>query len=452
MKSAAKFKMWYALVVVATLLNLTTPVNAFFRHLCHGQVGMSFAPTIDQLMTSNCTSCSIIQDKSAYWSPQMYFQHSNGTFELVPTSGGLTVYYFTERPDVGDQIHPFPQNFRMMTGNTFKRTNIGPIPDPDMSVWGPSDETQASLMEKSIGFNCLNYSPGSQPEGSLEHHHLRSKTFLDAQCLDGVRAEIQFPSCWNGKDLDSPDHMAHIQYPSRLREGPCPANFSTRLPTLFFETIYQTDLFSGISGQFVFSNGDPTGYGYHADFIAGWEDGVLQAVINNDACTGLDVSGNQWDCPVFNLKNVDDPETLSCRMQTPDAIKNEAINFVQELPGNNPIQGGPQSATEPRVGTVTAPSPSEAASLSGTAEYPASTDTVITRAGGALSSGYSPTLTAPPSASTNIVTRTSVSTLGGTIYRWVVIEEIVTVTVTVNGASPTEQEKRHAHGHYHHRQ
>jgi Domain of unknown function (DUF1996) len=50
-----------------------------------------FDVEINQLMASNCTSCSVRQDKSAYWSPQMYFRHDNGTFEIVPTQGGLTV-------------------------------------------------------------------------------------------------------------------------------------------------------------------------------------------------------------------------------------------------------------------------------------------------------------------------------------------------------------------------
>ena len=171
----------------------------------------------------------------------------------------------------------------MVTGSNSKRTNIGPIPDPGMSTWGPKDITQEALMEKSIGFNCLNYGAAAEP--SLQYHYLRDKTYLDNYCTEGIRAEIQFPSCWNGKDLDSANHTSHVAYPSQLRNGPCPPGFDIRLPTLFYETIYQTNAFKGIAGGFVFSNGDPTGYGYHADFICGWEDGVLQAVIDNDKCT-----------------------------------------------------------------------------------------------------------------------------------------------------------------------
>jgi hypothetical protein len=47
--------------------------------------------TYEELLASNCTSCAVAQDKSAYWTPYMYFQHANGTFELVPKAGGMLV-------------------------------------------------------------------------------------------------------------------------------------------------------------------------------------------------------------------------------------------------------------------------------------------------------------------------------------------------------------------------
>jgi hypothetical protein len=52
--------------------------------------------TYDSLQTSNCSSCEIKADKSAYWTPQLYYAHSNGSFESVPNYG-MTVYYVGER-------------------------------------------------------------------------------------------------------------------------------------------------------------------------------------------------------------------------------------------------------------------------------------------------------------------------------------------------------------------
>ena len=71
--------------------------------------------------------------------------------------------------------------------------------------------------------------------------------------------ELMFPSCWNGKDLDSPDHKSHMAYPNLVMSGDCPSGFETRTPSLFYETIWNTYAYNGVEGEFVLSNGDPTG-------------------------------------------------------------------------------------------------------------------------------------------------------------------------------------------------
>jgi hypothetical protein len=62
--------------------------------------------TYDSLQTSNCSSCEIQADKSAYWTPQLYYAHSNGTFEEVPNYG-MTVYYVGEQEGIrcGDRAY-----------------------------------------------------------------------------------------------------------------------------------------------------------------------------------------------------------------------------------------------------------------------------------------------------------------------------------------------------------
>ena len=337
----------------------------------------------------------------------------------------------------------------MITGNNFKRANIGPIPDRDMSTWGPEDQTQDALMEKALGFNCLNYNPGVTPEGSTEYHYLRNKTFLDAHCTDGVRAEILFPSCWNGRDLDSPDHKSHVAYASRLRNGPCPDGFGTRIPTLFLETIYRTQDFKDSNGQFVFANGDPTGYGYHADFIGAWEDGVLQSVLENPSCTGPASSGNQWDCPVFDLKEVDDPETINCEMQNPNAILHESINFVEKLPGDVPVQAGPGSASMPPKAAPSNPPAAPSSAVPGSPTSTAVANANTTAA--AAPPSVTPVPTSPPASIKDIITKTSVTVIDGTVYHWLILEEVVTTTVMVDTPGATGHAKRHVHGHHHNR-
>ena len=132
-------------------------------------------------------------------------------------------------------------------------------PDPPKSEWSGIQVTQEALAQKALGFNCLHY--GRLPnEDALTRHYLPKKSELDAMdCTDGIRIELMFPSCWNGKDLDTSDHKSHVAYPSLVNGGDCPKGFETKMVRLFYETIWRVQDYKGRAGEFVLSNGDPTG-------------------------------------------------------------------------------------------------------------------------------------------------------------------------------------------------
>jgi hypothetical protein len=181
------------------------------------------------------------------------FLYSNDTVVSVPQIGGMLAYYFL----FGERIIAFPEGFRMVAGQSTRREFTLPVPDPPRSLWGPSDRTQEALTQKAVGFNCLNYN--KTPEGALERHFLPEKPFLDAQCTDGLRLELMFPSCWDGINLDSIDHRSHVVYPDLLMEGNCPDGFEVAIPALYYETIWDTSAHKLSEGRFVLSNGDYTG-------------------------------------------------------------------------------------------------------------------------------------------------------------------------------------------------
>jgi hypothetical protein len=162
-------------------------------------------------------------------------------------------YYFLN----GNNIQAFPPGFQMIAGDSRERNFTWPVPDPPKSDWSGDQIGQKALSQKALGFNCLDYSIA--PEPSLFRHFLPDKSYLDAHCKDGVRLELMFPSCWNGKDVGSSSHTSHVAYPSLVMTGDCPEGFNTRLPGLFYETIFDTYAFKDKAGSFVISNGDPTG-------------------------------------------------------------------------------------------------------------------------------------------------------------------------------------------------
>lgn len=51
--------------------------------------GFSETAQYTDVINGNCTSCAVTQDKSAYWHPALYFRHDNGSYELVPQTGGM---------------------------------------------------------------------------------------------------------------------------------------------------------------------------------------------------------------------------------------------------------------------------------------------------------------------------------------------------------------------------
>ena len=181
-------------------------------------------------------------------------------------------YFLNSPPGQAGNITSFPNGFRMIAGDSLRRNySIGgldfKLPDPEKSLWALLGQTsQVDLTQRAIGFNCLNYDKA--PEGSLYRHYLPGKDYLDQFCSNGVRIELMFPSCWNGKDLDSANHRDHVAYPDLVMEGNCPPDFPIRLPGLFYETIWETDVFRQVPGEFVLSNGDTNGKNYCHHYLA----------------------------------------------------------------------------------------------------------------------------------------------------------------------------------------
>ncbi|KAI7553806.1 WSC-domain-containing protein [Hortaea werneckii] len=351
-----------ALALTSTLL---APTEAFWRMPCPGRLlleridpivdpgevsghvhtvsggsGFGFNTSFEQQRASACSSCPIKQDMSAYWTPKLYWMSEDGTqFEDVPqagesegVTGGMTVYYEQRGPDPSN-LTAFPEGFRMIAGDPFQRNDTGLEAAPG----------------KAVSYVCLDYTGASHPEtGNMPGYN----------CPDGLRAQVFFPSCWNGVDLDSEDHSSHMAYPiGDYDNGKCPDSHPVQLISIFYEVIYQTNLFADrwwSDGQqpFVFAQGDRTGYGFHGDFINGWEIDVLQKAV--DECTND--SGRLEDCPVFGELFTDE-ECQACRL--PTSVDEKITGNLTSLPGCNPPTDGPEYATPQSCNTPAISSPTQ---------------------------------------------------------------------------------------------
>nr|OQO29178.1 hypothetical protein B0A51_09380 [Rachicladosporium sp. CCFEE 5018] len=301
-------------------------------HTISGGNGFGFAMDFNQARASTCSSCPIQADLSNYWTPKLYCHAQNGSFIDVPQAGeyngrtgGMTVYYQQRYRSDNKSLEAFPAGFRMLAGDPFQRNYTGLQAAPGNAV----------------SFVCLDYKNGSPQVNAIPNKN----------CPDGLRAQIYFPSCWNG-ELDSSDHRSHVAYPigsNTYDNGDCPATHPRRLVSIFYEVIYSIDSFKddwyGSDHPFVFAQGDRTGYGFHGDFVNGWDVPTLQKAV--DTCTND--SGNIEDCHVFDNKLFTSDDQQSCRI--PPSVNAAGTSSVEQttgvleaLPGCNTVTSGPERA------------------------------------------------------------------------------------------------------------
>lgn len=109
---------------------------------------------------------------------------------------------------------------------------------------------------------------------------------------DRVRFDVFFPSCWNGVDLDSPDHKSHMAYPTRVNgQMRCPASHPVAVPRVSYHYAFpvRPDNVDPVSrssrgwrlasDMYVVNTDRPGGYSLHGDWINGWHPEAMQALL-----------------------------------------------------------------------------------------------------------------------------------------------------------------------------
>ncbi|KAF8684542.1 hypothetical protein RHS04_01261 [Rhizoctonia solani] len=273
------------------------------------------------------------RDLSNYWFPKLYFRDPKTKLFEPVGNGGLLVYYLNRGDaDVfygGPGLKAFPEGFKMISGNPRSRSK----------KFATETGSQEELRERATKWACLRYSaglPGYEGYG-----------FPTTDCEAGFQARLHMPSCWDGKNVDSADHMSHTAYLDRLDNGKCPSTHPVPLIHLFYEVTWDIHAFASRwtaadGWPFVWATGDPTGYSWHGDFQNGWETSVLQKAI--DTCNNPNddtINGIIEACKAFKFQ--DDVVGKACKA-APELT--EAVDGkLAKLPGCNPIQAGPGDAT-----------------------------------------------------------------------------------------------------------
>lgn len=296
-------------------------------HSFDGGNGLGASTTYQNTQDSKCSTARVKTDKSLYWRPTLFYSNGTGYYR-VPEKASKIYYKFGDG-DNWANVTGFPEDFNMMAGQPTKRADGD---NPAGVRWG-----------------C------HQPDGRDDKIFSNGFPKGFQSCQYGFASEVTFPSCWNGEKTDPKNPHAHLAYPSGyggIGIENCPTTHrAARFPTIFIEFWYDIAQFDGQysadSVPWVLSNGDPTGFGFHADFLNGWEKGVLEkATAQTGGCNCGCGCGQTEMEQCFGAENVnknEDTEFQQCSVMGANSA--EAAPVLDTLPGCNPIQSGPADAT-----------------------------------------------------------------------------------------------------------
>lgn len=284
--------------------------------------------TIDPPTTSRCTSCRMVENFSNYWTASIYFRSpENGTFRrvpqmtngqlngtLMPQEGGITVYYMRPFSGKNKKVTVMKPGFRMLAG------------DPSLTS-KPSGSLK--VCHRCLGARDRTSGGAGAPCSSGD-----TSEFPNKPCPGGIRVTIIFPSCWDGKNLDSPDHKSHVTYQagSALAGDSCPASHPVRIPQVMYEIMHDTSQFAnpahftGGKQPLVYSFGDTKGHGNHGDYLFGWIPEALQRAMD-----GLGTTCFSESCPPLKLQAPAAAIGCTNKQQFSEEIKPEV--WLNELPG-----------------------------------------------------------------------------------------------------------------------
>ena len=191
-----------------------------------------------QSLRAGSTTCRIQGDTAAYWAPSLW---ANGKL-VQPVLA--RIYYLPGRKD-NKTVRAFPAGLRVLA----KGDNV-------VVRWSCVGRDQRTKAQSS---------PPTCPQGTHLVEHIR------------------FPDCWDGHNLDSPDHTSHMTF---ARGGACPASHPVPVPAIVLNIHYPTQ-----GGNVTLGFPDKP-VAAHADFFNAWNQTTLDRLVRECINAGLHCGAN----------------------------------------------------------------------------------------------------------------------------------------------------------------
>ena len=225
--------------------------GAAHHHIFFGNTSINYNSDLSALTTvgnSTCGGGTI--NRTGYWTPTLIDTATNSP--VVPE---FSIFYYKKNVDI-PVVAP-PKGLRMLSGNG-KAT------------------TEAEGQGKFICYNSTVWN-GWKPNMS------------NCQAGDTLFMTMEFPSCWDGINLDSPNHKDHMAKPSA---GQCPTTHPVAIPHITMNLEYKiTQTNQNAKWRLAsdnYSSTLPGGYSMHADWVNGWDQDIMAGIVKNCINTGKD--------------------------------------------------------------------------------------------------------------------------------------------------------------------
>lgn len=239
--------------------------GASHLHIFFGNANVHAGSTVATIASEGASTCrGGTVNRTGYWAPAIV-DTRNGEVQIPETAA----FYYKSGYNIDPAtVKPFPVGLRMIAGNKL-----------------------ATSVQTNVQWACRDFYTGDFAS-------------IPTTCRsdDFIRLAVLFPQCWDGKNLDSPDHKSHMSFPD-YRNPPerstCPAAFPVVVPAITEKFEYPLAGKNPATWRLssdMYDSSLPGGFSAHADWMNGWKPEIMQLIVTSCINKGV-------DCGVASLGN-----------------------------------------------------------------------------------------------------------------------------------------------------
>jgi Domain of unknown function (DUF1996) len=232
--------------------------GAAHHHTFFGNTSVTYKSDLMNFANIGNTTCSGgTANRSAYWMPSMIDTKTKTAVTPV-----LAIFYYKTGRTPAGLIKTPPKGLRMIAGNAKAITEA----------------------ESKANYTCLSRTP----------FYGWKKVIPRCNVGETMQMHVAFPQCWDGKNLDSPDHKSHMAFTNRslTTANKCPSTHPVALPEVTVNFNYKVTSTNNPASWRLASDNYATstggGLSGHADWVNGWNETFITGIVKNCLNKGLD--------------------------------------------------------------------------------------------------------------------------------------------------------------------